>query len=1181
MEQRETPASKRELDMLELWERERVFERSLERDAPHGEYIFYEGPPTANAPPALHHVIGRTFKDVIPRFKTMRGYRVRRKAGWDTHGLPVELQIEKQLGLSTKHDIEVHGIAAFNAQCRDSVWAFKGAWDALTKRIGFWLDLSDPYITYEMPYIESVWWFLRQAHERGLLARDHKIVPWCPRCETPLSSHEVAQGYEDDVEDPSVTVCFPITHPTFDVPRGAPVFALVWTTTPWTLPANGALAVAADGAYAVVRHGERYFLLAAPLVARVLGDGATVVQELRGRDLVGLRYEPLYPRIDVVAHPSAYQVLDADFVSFDDGTGIVHIAPAYGEDDFQFTKRGIPVTYSVDQRGIMAAGLPGAGLFAKDADAAVREELRQRGLLFRDEKTRHTYPFCWRCKSPLLYFARASWYITMSKLRPHVQALNGAVGWHPEHIKDGRMGEWLRELKDWAITRERYWGAPLPIWQCDACGTNEVLGSFAEVLERAPQRNTFLMLRHATSTYNGQGFTSTVAATAERYPLTEEGRAMLAATVEELRGAGITKIVASPFRRTRETAEIVGAALGVPVELLDALRELDLPEFDGKPQSEYHAHFGSTVERFTKKVGTNETWEELAARMVQAVAAIDAAHEGETVLLVSHGDPLYLLRWALSGMTRSGIEQLSYPEKGKHYGALPFSGALVNHRGELDMHRPFIDAVSWRCASAGCAGTMRRYPEVADVWLESGCMPFAQHHYPFEQVPEGLADSDGAPKPAAYIAEAIDQTRGWFYTLLAVASVLGKQEPPFAHCIVYSHILDRAGKKMSKSRGNIVDPNEMIERYGVDVVRWYMLAINQPWDSKLFDENDLKLMSRKPFGTLMNVLSFWQLHGDGAKPQWVSLRESGAAEAIPATTGSGALLDAWLRARFASLHRDVTQHLDAYRITEAARALEDAIDDLSTWWLRRSRERLKAGDASARQTFTAALETLAVLMAPFAPFTAEHLWQALHVGSSPAPRPRGEGWFDSVHLASWDAYASEGGAEDDALRTTMDTTRAAVRIVLEARSTAGVPVRQPLASAALGEKYHGVFHTIVADETNVKVVQIDPALDGDAVRLDTALSPELQREGMARELIRKVNGLRKEMGLTPSDRIRVAYATADATLTQAIAEHRVDIERGTVSVLSPSSRGGADTPAAHHDVTISGVQIVLAMMREE
>jgi len=1179
-----------EEEILAFWERERIFTQAVERDAPAGDFVFFEGPPTANAPPGIHHVIGRTFKDVIPRYQTMRGKRVRRKAGWDTHGLPVELQLEKKLGLKTKKDIERYGVAKFNAACRDSVWEFKKEWERLTSRVGFWLDQRNPYVTYAMSYVESVWWFLAQAWERGLLVRDYKIVPWCPRCETVLSSHEVAQGYEDDTEDPSVFVKFELAKDSkFQIPptlrsgqADSKFFFLVWTTTPWTLPGNGALAVHPDVEYAIVASGDERLILARPLVERVLGEGAAVERTIPGRDLVGVRYEPLYARIDTTAYPEAYQVLDADFVSMEDGTGIVHIASAYGEDDFRFTARGIPPTFSVNEKGIMADGLPGAGKFCKQADADIRADLASRGLLFRDETIRHTYPFCWRCHTPLLYYARSAWFIAMSKLRAEIQAKNQTIRWHPEHLRDGRFGEWLREAKDWALTRERYWGTPLPIWECDRCVAREVIGSFADLAAKAPKRNRFLLMRHGEAESNAREVISARVETSDRYPLTAEGRARVAKAAEQLKGAGITTIIASPYARMRETAEIVSKAIGIPVTYDERLREYDLPDFDGRPATEFNERFASPSEKFTEKIGQNETWDELARRMLLALRDIDARHDGETILICSHGDPLFLLRWAYSGRTREGIDGMPYPAFDAP-SPFAFTGALVNDRGELDVHRPFVDEITWSCAKEGCGGTMERFPEVVDVWLDSGCMPFAQVHWPFEDRRGGVPSPPGRPwqaaptsvvppllYPADYISEAIDQTRGWFYTLLAVATVLG-WDAPYRNVICYSHILDREGKKMSKSKGNVVDPWAMIERYGADVVRWYMLTVNQPWDVKLFDEADLKAMANKPFGTLRNVLSFWELHGGGAAPQWVSLRAptGSRGEAISAEDNAGDTLDRWLRARTAAAHAEVTRRLDAYDITDAARVVGDCIDDLSTWWLRRSRDRLKAGDASARGTFTAALRSLAMLIAPFAPFTAERLWTSLRAPTG----SRGEAIPVSVHLAMWEDGAPPTSDTDVQTLTQMADARRYCSLALEARTKSGIPVRQALGVLEINRVLPDAYLALIAEEVNVKNVVVRADLSED-VRLDTTLTPALKREGMVRELTRAVNNIRKEMMLTPTDRIRVTYATDDATLAAAITEHREQLERATVA-----SAWIAGTPTEPTELSIGGATITLRVAR--
>lgn len=1208
--------SKREEEILAFWKRERVFEQSVERDAPNGEFVFYEGPPTANAPPGIHHVEARTFKDIIPRYKTMRGYRVRRKAGWDTHGLPVELQLEKKLGLKAKRDVETYGIAAFNAACRDSVWEFKREWERLTERIGFWLDQRNPYVTYEMSYVESVWWFLRQAWEKGLLVRDYKVVPWCPRCETPLSSHEVALGYER-VTERSVYLKFALADE-------LGTFILAWTTTPWTLPGNVALAVDPNVRYAKVRagNGERYYLAEA-LVGKLREGDRTVEATVLGSALVGRAYRPLFNFVDLRkgAGTRAYEVVAADFVTTGDGTGVVHTAVMYGDDDFRLgTALGLPKQHTVREDGTFNELVPpwtGRYVKAPETEQAIVDWLIEHGLLYAEEQYAHDYPFCWRCHTPLLYYARRAWYIAMAKLRQEIQAKNATIHWFPDHIRDGRFGEWLRELKDWAITRERYWGAPIPIWECDRCGEREIIGSFAELIAKVPKRNRFLLMRHGEAESNVHGVISSKIETSDQYPLTAEGRARVVAAAERLKGAGITRIIASPYHRIRETAAIVSQAIGVPVTYDERLREIDLPDFDGKPCRAHSEMFASdprqqTLEKFTKKIGENETWSELAARMLLALRDIDRQHEGETILICSHGDPIFLLEWAFSGRTRDGIAAMPYPAFDAPH-AFAFTGALVNDRGELDVHRPFIDQITWPCAQGSCGGTMEHFPEVVDVWLESGCMPFAQHHFPFEKKEELLY-------PADYISEAIDQTRGWFYTLLAVATVLG-WESPYKNVIVLGHLLDAKGLKMSKSKGNVVNPITMIDRYGADIVRWYMVAVNQPWDAKLFNEEDLTLMSRKPFGTLMNLLSFWQLHGGNAvarwpdnsspSPQWGEGGQGGERWSDP-----GALLDHWLRARVAATHVEVTQRLDAYELTEAARAIGDLVDDLSTWWLRRSRERLRAGKQTvsphplgggargggeapdAAATFTAALRAIAVLLAPFAPFTAEHFFRSLPLPSGGGGGVGGgEEDVRSVHLAAWDTAAPPAADGDANLLQYMGDVRHLCSLGLEARAKANIPVRQPLASISIPaviarspkgdvaisrvatDDVHPLLQ-LIADELNVREVVIDPSLK-DSVSLDTTLTPTLKREGMIRELTRAVNNLRKEMGLTPTDRIRVTYETDDAELAQAIVEQQAQIERATASVFSPSLRGGARGGADKQSVlTIASAQITIDIVRE-
>ncbi len=1120
---------KLEKEILEFWRKNKIFKKTLEKPAPRGNFVFFEGPPTANGKPGLHHVEGRAYKDVIPRFRTMQGYLVERKAGWDTHGLPVELAIEKELNVSGKPQIETlkdtpqKSIAYFNQLCRQSVWRHLADWNNLTERLGFWLDLEAPYITYETPYIESVWWFIQQAYEKKLLERDYKVVHFCPRCQTPLSSHEVALGYRDDAVDPSIFVRFVLTKESADrlgLPLGSAF--LVWTTTPWTLPGNGALAIHPEIEYAIVHHGESRLLLAKPLIERVLGPNTLIVRTLRGQELAGLRYEPLYPRIDKKEYPEAYQALTADFVSLDEGTGIVHIAPAFGEEDFTFKTQGIPPHFSVNERGIMDQGLPGAGKFIKEADRDIQNDLKQRGLLFREETIKHTYPFCWRCDTPLLYYARASWFIQMSRLREAIRERNQTINWIPEYIKEGRFGEWLRELKDWAITRERYWGAPLPIWQCDQCNQQEVIGSLTELYTRGRRRNRYFLMRHGESASNLQRLISSKLETSEKYLLTQEGRERVTQAAEKLKDQGITKILASPFYRMRQTAEIVSIKLNRPIEYCFELQEIDLPDFDGRPTEEYEQLFANIRERFTKKIGQNETWEELAQRLLSFLAKYDRAHENETVLICSHGDPLFLLQWAASGLTREGIKQIPYPNFDAP-AEFTFDSQLVNDQGELDLHRPLIDAITWPCGRNGCLGQMRRYPEVVDVWLESGAMPFAQWHYPFE---EQRKITDGQAYPADFISEGLDQTRGWFYTLLAIATTLG-WEAPYRNCLVLGLLVDARGVKMSKRLGNVIEPMAMIDRFGADAVRWLMYTVSQAGDAKRFDPADLDRITRQTLMILWNVLEFWKLYKDQKSKKGKEKMEKE--------------MDQWLKSRLNVLVKETTEKLENYDLTSSARALADFIHDLSTWYIRRSRERFRQGSPEAITILRETLLILAKLLAPFTPFLAEHLYR--EVG----------GVLESVHLETW----PETDEIDSALLLEMETVRQAAELGHALREEKKIRVRQPLSHLEVisSSPLRPELLQILAAELNVKKITLTSAptktisyvsrsAGNLTLNLNFELTPELKHEGWQREIIRHLNELRKETGLTIHDQIRISYDTDDLELLELLQNRAAIITQG-------------------------------------
>jgi len=815
----------REEKVLEFWQRERIFERSVREREGRPRFVFYEGPPTANGRPHFAHLLARVYKDLFPRYKTMRGFYVPRKAGWDCHGLPVELEVEKELGLSTKAEIENLGVEKFVRACRASVDRYIREWEKMMVRLGFWIDLAHPYITYTDDYIESLWWMLKEIHRKGLLYKGHKILPYCPRCGTPLSSHEVAQGYRR-VSDPSVFVRMPLA----DEPG---VSLLVWTTTPWTLPANVALAVAEDAPYAeVLFRGER-LILAKPRLPAVLGE-AQILREFPGRELVGRNYLPLYP----LAGEGAYRVVGAEFVSMEEGTGIVHIAPAFGEEDYELGKReGLPFLQPVDRAGRFTQDFSlCAGLFVKEADPKIVEDLRAKGRLFRAETYEHEYPFCWRCDTPLLYYAMDSWFIATTKEKERIIEENERIVWHPGHVGSGRFADFLASMRDWALSRERYWGTPLPVWTCSSCGHMEVVGSRKELVEKAVD-----------------------------------------------------------------------------------------PEL------------ASTVE----------------------------------------------------------------------------------------LHRPYVDRVELRCP---CGGRMRREPYVLDTWFDSGSMHTAQWHFPFENLEEFRASY-----PADFICEGLDQTRGWFYTLL-VTGVLVHGATPYRRVLVTGLGLDAEGQKMSKSRGNVIDPLPLADQYGADAIRWYLLSESAPWTERRLSAEGVKAARFGFLETVRNCHDFFALYAaiDGFDP---------SASFIPWEKRPA--LDRWLGSRLSQAVEEVTAALDAYDVVRATRALEDFVDDLSNWYIRASRPRfwgsgLGEDKLSAYHTLYFVLKNLSLLLAPFTPFLAEAMWQNLRTDEDPV----------SVHLADWPSPLFR----DRSLEEQMGRVREVVELALAARNRAKIKVRQPLRSLFVLEK---------------------------------------------------------------------------------------------------------------------------------
>ena len=938
-----------ELAVLAFWKERDIFHKSLKQREGRAAFVFYEGPPTANNLPGIHHVLARALKDLFPRYKTMRGFYVERKAGWDTHGLPVEIEVEKQLKFTSKQDIEKFGIEAFNKLCRESVFTYIGQFAQVTERMGYWVDFDKAYRTLDTSYMESVWWILKQIWDKQLLYQGFKVVPYCPRDQTPLSSHELALGYQDDVEDPSVYVKFELD----DEPR---TYFLAWTTTPWTLPGNVALAVGLDIPYVRVRQGDERYILAKARLSVLEGE-YQIEAEVDAKTLLGKRYKPLYSYL--VPDKPAFYVVDADFVSVEDGTGIVHTAAAYGVDDLELSlKKGIPVRHVVDLAGRFRPEVePFAGLFVKKADPKIIEDLTQRGLMYRAETIRHTYPFCWRCGTPLLYYALTSWFIKTTAVKDELIRNNNLVNWVPPYVGTGRMANWLETLVDWSLSRWRYWGTPLPIWVCEQCDERRCVGSVAEL-----------------------------------------------------------------------------------------------------------------------------------------------------------------------GLTLKD-----------------------------DLHRPYIDRVTLPCAK--CGGAMRRVTDLIDVLFDSGSMPVAQYHYPFEN--EELFK---VRFPADFIAEGVDQTRGWFFSLLAIGTMLFKQ-PAFKNVIVNGTVLDKQGRKMSKSLKNSVDPMEVMSKFGADATRWYFFSAVAIGNDYRFDLASVQDVVRRFLLILWNTYGFFANYArlDGFDP---------AGAAVPVR--ERAQLDRWLLAELAVTIADVEKAMEAYDPPTAARRLEAFVLDLSTWYVRRSRRRFwksesDADKRSAYQTLYQVLVNLSQLLAPFTPFVSETIYQNLAAGR--------QGQSESVHLSDWPVARTDW--RDDELRRQMSVVRRLVATGLAARNTAGLKVRQPLRAVTIAERpLDPGLEAILLEELNIKAARYQG--EGGGLTLDTEISPELKLEGLARDLVRKIQELRKQSGFAVEDRIRLFYE-GDGVLAEALERWRDYIATETLAVAV--ARGAAPTGASTETLQIEGNDLRVSVVR--
>ncbi|PJE51152.1 MAG: isoleucine--tRNA ligase [Candidatus Yanofskybacteria bacterium CG10_big_fil_rev_8_21_14_0_10_36_16] len=1118
--------------ILKFWKERKIFERSLNNRKKGKKFVFFEGPPTANGKPGMHHFFGRVVKDLFNRYKTMRGFYALRKGGWDTHGLPVEIEVEKELGLKDKTEVEKYGVGKFNAMAKKSVWKYKDLWEKFTDRIGFWIDLDDPYVTYDWKYMESLWWVMGQINKKGLLYKGHKILPWCPRCGTALSSHEVAQGYKD-VSEPSVFVKFKIKNPDSHNLKDNS-YILAWTTTPWTLPGNVALAVGEKIKYLLVKNGPEYLIVAEDAVVNVKKDKPLdVVAEFTGKDLVGIEYEPLFD-IKSLESEKSYKVYGADFVTTQEGTGVVHTAVMYGEDDYQLGKNiGLPMHHTVNEQGLFTEDVKGfEGKYVKDADKEIINYLDKKGFLYDVKNYEHSYPFCWRCKSPLIYYAKDSWFVAMSKIRDNLLKNNNKINWVPENLKEGRFGEFLRDVKDWAFSRERFWGTPLPVWECGKCEEHKVISSLEDLdKNRYREKNTFYILRHGTSEKNNIDGKDIIASRLENdsYDLLPEGIKEVEEVAKKLKKeGGVDYIYASPFKRTQHSAHIVASVLGKQVHTDDRLKELDHGSIcEGK---NHYACIPENINRtLDMRYGDGETWREAKARMFLVVKELDDKHEGKKFLLVSHGDPIWLLSSALDNLSDEemlDIRKKNYPDRGE-LRKFEFKNYPYNEGGSIDLHRPYVDEVSIKCPK--CKEQMKRVPEVVDVWFDSGSMPYAQWHYPFENK-KVFEDNF----PADFIAEGIDQTRGWFYTLLAVSSLLDKGFP-YKNVLSYSHVLDDKGKKMSKSLGNAVDPHDIIEQFGADAGRWYFYTVNNPGETKLFSLDDVKKNMNGFLTTLVNTLRFLELYG-------------GFKEKTSSNTPQN-ILDEWVLSRLNRLKAKVGNDLDDYNYTASARAIEDfVVNDLSKWWLRRSRGRFQKPEDKVileenLRFFRHLLIEVCKLLAPFTPFIADHIYKKISDN------------VESVHLEDWPHHHKK--FESDDLEEKMVALRDVVALGLAQRKEKEIKVRQPLMSVSvkMNKKlmpFGSELEGLIKEELNVKKVIYNTTQEDDVI-LDTNVTTELKNEGIARDIIRYFQDMRKEAGYNYEQKVRVVWYSESDSVVNTFSVFSDEIKEA--SVLSHLEQG--------------------------
>ncbi|MBL1434093.1 class I tRNA ligase family protein [Candidatus Wolfebacteria bacterium] len=1099
--------AKREEEVLDFWNKENIFQKSLSKKSPKGVFTFYDGPPFATGLPHFGHVLASTIKDAIPRYKTMQGFTVPRRWGWDCHGLPLEAQVEKEFNVSTKQEIiDDIGIENFVERAKKVVLTYRDDWKKIIPRLGRFVDMENDYRTMDPSYTESVWWVFKTLYNKELIYKGFKVLHLSPLLGTELSNIEVAQGYKD-ITDFAVTVKLPI--------KGEDTSLLVWTTTPWTLPGNTAAAVHSDLTYVKVKvtGSEKLdgtYILSKEKLSLFEEVEHTVLEEMKGKDLVGKEYEPpfnYYKDKDIEGKENAWKIYAADYVTEESGTGAVHIAPAFGAEDLELAQKfGIPIVHHINKSGKFVdevTDFKGMDAKPKDdhqaTDIEIIKYLAHAGKLFKKEKIKHSYPHSWRTDEPLLNYAMDSWFVNAPKITKKLVAENEKVNWVPKEIGSKRFGNWLKGGKEWSISRSRFWGAPLPVWESKE-GSRIVLGGIEDLKKNVKKSgNTYTIMRHGEAQTNAAGMLTHN----DSIPsdLTDAGRAKALETAKELQG--ITKIIASPLKRTQQTAKIVAAEIGMSEKDIiteERLREINFGIFNGKSVKEYHAFFETNKDLMFARPEGAESWCDVKKRVGEFLYEIENTYKNETILIVTHNSPAFMLARVMEGHDLKMCAEVWE----KHKNAfvlpgttrdLPFVPIPHNAEYELDFHRPFIDEIILEKNGE----EYTRILDVFDCWFESGAMPYGQKHFPYENLdtfnPKGGLFSKPKGYPAQFIAEGVDQTRGWFYSLIVLGvGLFGKA--PFENVIVNGMVLGEDGKKLAKKLKNYSDPIEVVDMYGADALRYYMLSSSIVRGEDLVFTNDgVKEISQKITGRLHNVFSFYSLY------------ES----VVEKKKGNTNVLDTWITSRLHQLIKDTERGYDAYELDKATRPLLDFIDDLSTWYVRRSRDRIKNGGedaAAALYTLHKTLLTLSKVMAPTMPFYAEYLYRNL----------KEEQDIESVHLCDWPT----AGPVDEKVLSTMKRVRGVVSDALMMRQKAGFKVRQPLNALTLPERvsFSKEYQTIIREEVNVENI----VFSGTEMILDTELTPALVEKGMVRDFIRAVQDARKKADFSPHDKAILTIA---------------------------------------------------------